>query len=73
MMGQLFLIVVLNLASLNKDKMEMIQIDLPNLVCGMVNMGSATFEVAFKDTDEHLEQMPGGKGNIKSSFCGFTT
>lgn len=53
--------------------MEMIQIDLPNLVCSMVDMGSATFEVVCKDTDEHLEQLPGGGGNMKSSYCEFTT
>lgn len=73
MMGQLFLIAVLNLASLNKHKMEMMQIDLPNLVCSMVNTGNATFEVVFKDTNECLEQLPGGEGNIKSSFSEFTT
>lgn len=53
--------------------MEMIQTDLPNLVCRMVNTGSATFEVVSKDTAECLEQLPGGEGNIKSSFCEFTT
>lgn len=53
--------------------MEMIQIDMPNLVCSMGDMGSATFEVVFKDSDERLEQLLGGEGNIKSSFCGFTT
>lgn len=53
--------------------MEMIQIDFPNLVCSMVNMGSAAFEVVVKDTDEHLEQLPGGERNMKSLFCEFTT
>lgn len=52
--------------------MEVIQIDLPNPVCSMVNMGGATFEVVFQDTDGHLEPLPGGEGNIKSSFCEFT-
>lgn len=35
--------------------------------------GRATFELVFKDTDECLEQLPGGEGNIKSSFFEFTT
>ena len=57
MIGQLFLIAVLNLASLNKEEIEMVQIDLPSLVWSLVNMESATFEVVFKDIDEHLEQL----------------
>lgn len=35
----------------------MIQINFLSLVWSLVNMESATFEVVFKDIDEHLEQL----------------
>lgn len=49
--------------------MEMMWVDLFSLVWSLVNTESATLEVVFQDSDEHLEQLWGGEGNVKSLFC----